>query len=292
MPSEQNWGGGAVVPYLGNWTDAFVNMGGAPSRALVMYAKNYDDNPNTTLYGPHPNIQDRGNPASGALFGFDPFIKAENWPMKGEPAATALLACEVADASLEGWFSQQLIAAMLGDVSTAIQFGLLGKDWDTSGGIDYYFNAVGSPGVPFNKQSVFQKPSPDYQGSVGNEFIRILLDNSLGYGGNGGFNTATTKVIPAYVSTYSDRFTNTSPDFKFIPTSSYLRWNLGVPAPTSVSDIDGDGCVGNKDLTSLLAAWGACGKGNCPEDLNQDGIVDGDDLVNVLAEWGVGCGSP
>ena len=296
VPNEQFWGGGAVVPYLGNWTDAFVNMGGAPSKALVMYAKNYTDTSPSAEYGPHPNIQKVGAAGadSGALYGFDPFIKAENWPMEGEPVAIALQASEVADASLEGWFSQCLIASMLGDVSTVIQYGLLTDSWNSSGGIDYYFNAVGSPGLPFNSKTpkaVFQVPSPGYTGTVGNEFIKTLLANSLGYGGNGSF-PETTRCISPYVSSYGDRFANASPDFKFIPGSSYFQWNLGVPTISSVSDIDGDGCVGSKDLTMLLAAWGACGKGNCPEDLNQDGIVDGGDLVHVLAEWGVGCGSP
>ncbi|MFM7480241.1 MAG: hypothetical protein ACKO4V_03810, partial [Planctomycetota bacterium] len=120
-----------------------------------------------------------------------------------------------------------------------------------------------------------------------------LLDNSLGYNGKkGGFNNPATRVIPPYVSSFTDRFKNVSPDFKISPGSSYLQWRLGVPFTGSTSDLDGDGCVGSQDLTKLLAAWGACGKGNCPEDLNQDGIVEGGDLVHVLAEWGVGCGSP
>ncbi|MBM3913644.1 MAG: hypothetical protein FJ351_04295, partial [Sphingomonadales bacterium] len=260
-------------------------MGGAPSKALVMYSKNYIDPPQSTEYGPNPNIQKLGaaNANRGALYGFDPFIKAVNWPINGESVATALQASEVADASLEGWFSQSLIASMLGDVSTAIQYGLITDSWNSSGGIDYYFNAVGSPGVPFNSttlNSVFQKPSQTYKGKVGNAFVETLLDNSLGYGGNGRF-TSPTKCIPPYVSTYSDRFTKASPDFKFIPGSSYFQWNLGVPLISSVSDLNGNGCVGSEDLTQLLAAWGACGKGNCPEDLNQDGIVEGADLVYV-----------
>ena len=299
LPLEQGtfFGGGAIVPNLGNWTDYFLNLGGAPSVCLTMYSSN-------TLYpssgcsngscGPCPNVLPA--PGSQGLYGFDPFIKVTNWPMAGDPVAAALEGSGVTDATLEGWFSQNIIASMLGDVSTAIQFGLLKQGWNDGLGLEYWFNAIGgSPNVPFDSSSVFQKPSLSYTGTVGNAFVETLLDNSLGYNGqNGGFPGGPngTKVIPPYVSSFTDRFKNVSPDFAISPGNSYLQWRLGVPASSSVSDIDGDGCVGSNDLTMLLAAWGACGKGNCPEDLNKDGIVEGGDLVHVLAEWGVGCGSP
>jgi len=291
------WGGGKIVPHIGNWTDMFVNTGGAPQGSLVMFSNNYpqpscppqDPTEPTGGWGPCPSL---GNGSQG-LFGFDPFIGVTGWPAGNDPEA-ALKACGVVDPSLEGWFSQELIAAMLADVSTVIQFGLLTNEWNDGPGLEYYMNALGVTGLPFSDATLFKKPIPStsYSGPYGNSYIKSLLENSLGYNGQrGGFPTTTT-VIPAYVSTYADRFKLVSPAFPIVPNNSYFQWRLGVPTTSSVSDIDGDGCVGSEDLTMLLAAWGACGKGNCPEDLNQDGIVEGGDLVHVLAEWGVGCGSP
>jgi len=230
---------------------------------------------------------------SQGLFGFDPFIGVTGWPAGNDPT---LVACGVADPSLEGYFSQELIAAMLGDVSTVIQFGLLTDKWNEGPGLEYYLNAVGMVGLPFSDATFFKNPCStceNYHGPYGNSYIKSLLENSLGYNQNkGSFTAPTTVVIPAYASTYADRFKLVSPAFPIDPGNSYFQWNLGVPTTSSVADIDGDGCVGSNDLTMLLAAWGACGKGNCPADLNKDGIVEGGDLVHVLAEWGVGCGSP
>ena len=39
------WGGGKIVPHLGNWTDLFVNTGGAAQGSLVMYSHNYPEPP-------------------------------------------------------------------------------------------------------------------------------------------------------------------------------------------------------------------------------------------------------
>ena len=285
----QSWGGGAIVPYLGSWTDYFVNLGGAPNVALLMYPNNYSSSGPSggNAYGPCPSL----NAKSQALFGFDPFIKVTNWPTSEDPVAQALLGSGVTDVSLEGYFSQGLIPNIMADVSTVIQYGLLHSDWNSGYGFDYYTNALGTT-LPFGPDSLFQKPSLSYQGKAGNAFVQTLLENSLGYDNNRGSFTNDTQVKPIYCTTYSDRFKGASPDLSFTPKNAYFQWNLGVPTISSVSDIDGDGCVGSNDLTMLLAAWGACGKGNCPEDLNQDGIVEGADLVYVLAEWGVGCGSP
>jgi len=297
LPGQPSFGGGAIVPNLGNWTDYFLNLGGAPTVSLVMYSNNYSpSSPNAptnggTAFGPCPDI--KAKPGSQGLFGFDPFIKVTNWPMAGDPVEGALKGSGVTDVTLEGYFSQELIAAMMGDVSTVIQYGLLNPNWNSGYGFEYYTNALGSPTVPLGPDSIFQNPSSThYTGPRGNAFVEALLKNSLGYHNNRGNFPATTKVVPPYVTTYSDRFKQASPDFQFIPGSSYFQWNLGVPLILPIADIDGNGCVGSEDLTMLLAAWGACGKGKCPEDLNKDGIVEGGDLVHVLAEWGVGCGSP
>ncbi|MCE2882648.1 MAG: hypothetical protein LW636_09890, partial [Planctomycetaceae bacterium] len=51
------------------------------------------------------------------------------------------------------------------------------------------------------------------------------------------------------------------------------------------ADLDGDGRVGPRDLTAVLAAWGPCG-GACGQDLDADGIVGSGDLVALFAAWG------
>ncbi len=56
-------------------------------------------------------------------------------------------------------------------------------------------------------------------------------------------------------------------------------------APACPADVDGDGVVGAADLTSLLAAWGACA--GCSADLNGDALVGPSDLASLLSAWGM-----
>ncbi|NUL82270.1 MAG: hypothetical protein HUU60_06055 [Armatimonadetes bacterium] len=57
----------------------------------------------------------------------------------------------------------------------------------------------------------------------------------------------------------------------------------GVPG-----DTNGDGCVDDVDLASVLSAFGTSCTG-CGEDVNGDGVVDDSDLATVLSNFGLGC---
>ncbi len=58
--------------------------------------------------------------------------------------------------------------------------------------------------------------------------------------------------------------------------------------PAVPADVDGDGCVDDRDLLQVLMAFGGTGDG-LPEDLNGDGVVDDADLLMVLFSFGTGC---
>jgi len=58
--------------------------------------------------------------------------------------------------------------------------------------------------------------------------------------------------------------------------------------PAQPGDVEGDGCVDDADLLSVLFAFGQQGQ-NLLEDLNGDGIVDDADLLLVLFNFGSGC---
>jgi probable HAF family extracellular repeat protein len=53
------------------------------------------------------------------------------------------------------------------------------------------------------------------------------------------------------------------------------------------SDVDGNGCVDDADLLTVLFAFGSQGASDA--DITQDGIVDDADLLQVLFYFGVGC---
>ncbi len=60
------------------------------------------------------------------------------------------------------------------------------------------------------------------------------------------------------------------------------------PIPTG--DVDGDGCVSDGDLLSVLFAFGnECSDSPCPEDLDGNRRVDENDLLTVLFHFGEGC---
>lgn len=61
----------------------------------------------------------------------------------------------------------------------------------------------------------------------------------------------------------------------------YLRMNLVL------GDVDGDDCIDDADLLTVLFNFGATG--NNPADLNRDGAVDDADLLLVLFNFGGGC---
>ena len=59
--------------------------------------------------------------------------------------------------------------------------------------------------------------------------------------------------------------------------------------PFCIGDVNGDTQVNGEDLGRMLAAWGACPKGEpCYADFDGDGFVSGADLGLMLGYWG-GC---
>jgi len=53
-------------------------------------------------------------------------------------------------------------------------------------------------------------------------------------------------------------------------------------------DVNGDGCVNDSDLLSVLFAFGQTGT-NLSEDINNDGVVNDADLLETLFQFGTGC---
>jgi len=60
-----------------------------------------------------------------------------------------------------------------------------------------------------------------------------------------------------------------------------------TPCIISNGDVDGNGCVDDADLLSVLFNFGATGLN--PADLNCDGTVDDADLLSVLFNFGSRC---
>lgn len=59
-----------------------------------------------------------------------------------------------------------------------------------------------------------------------------------------------------------------------------------VQIPIPIGDVDGDGCVSDRDLLLTLFAFGQT---DAPADLNADGVVNDADLLLVLFNFGRGC---
>lgn len=69
-------------------------------------------------------------------------------------------------------------------------------------------------------------------------------------------------------------------------TGRYEAYLLDTQAPPPPQgDVDGDGCVNDADLLTVLFNYGDFGTG----DVNRDGIVDDADLMIVLLNFGNGC---
>ena len=60
-----------------------------------------------------------------------------------------------------------------------------------------------------------------------------------------------------------------------------------TPCIISNGDVDGNSCVDDADLLTVLLNFGATGLN--PADLNCDGTVDDADLLTVLLNFGSGC---
>lgn len=65
-------------------------------------------------------------------------------------------------------------------------------------------------------------------------------------------------------------------------------WNFVFSSCSALCppDLTLDNVVDGADLGMFMAAWGACGAGECCEDFNNDGIVNGADLGTLMAAWG------
>lgn len=64
-------------------------------------------------------------------------------------------------------------------------------------------------------------------------------------------------------------------------------WAVPLLAPSD-GDVDGNGCIDDADLLSVLFAFGRTGLGLF-QDLNQDYVVDDADLLTLLFNFGQGC---
>ncbi len=105
--------------------------------------------------------------------------------------------------------------------------------------------------------------------------------------------------------TYASLLTNNSrldiataitPDLRYIvgrgwntSMSRQEAFLLDTGGSSVEGDINGDGCVDDADLLTVLFAFGNSGS-NLPEDVNGDGVVDDADLLIVLLNFGRRCG--
>lgn len=62
-----------------------------------------------------------------------------------------------------------------------------------------------------------------------------------------------------------------------------------VPCRAHDGDVDGNGCVDDADLLSVLFAFGQTGQNLGRVDTNCDAVVDDADLLKVLFNFGQGC---
>lgn len=70
-------------------------------------------------------------------------------------------------------------------------------------------------------------------------------------------------------------------------TKGRVNMNRAIRAIVINGDVNGDGCVDDRDLAMVLDAYGDSGPNRA--DLNNTGIVDDADLALVLAHFGAGC---
>jgi len=114
---------------------------------------------------------------------------------------------------------------------------------------------------------------------------------------------------PSYGSSTSIQFDDDSPtDGQHDPAAECFDYtfdlsSFGCPNPSKLGgaiafwaqagcqpsggDVDGNGCVDDADLLSVLFAYG--NTGNLPEDVNCDEVVDDADVLEVLFAFGNGC---
>lgn len=71
------------------------------------------------------------------------------------------------------------------------------------------------------------------------------------------------------------------------PQGAMMAFWAAPPSCTPSPDLDGNGCVDDADLLTVLFNFGSDGSGG--GDANCDGIVDDADLLDVLFAFGTGC---
>jgi hypothetical protein len=125
-------------------------------------------------------------------------------------------------------------------------------------------------------------------------YVEIWYDNGDGQGLRWGI-TVPTAAIPGWpftvlrdlllnggrIGIYTDNsgYVGDQPVAHF----DYFETNLPI-LPTG--DVNGDGCVDDADLLTVLFAFGGS---DVNADINEDGVVDDADLLIVLFEFGSGC---
>ncbi len=115
--------------------------------------------------------------------------------------------------------------------------------------------------------------------------------SGLGYGGPAITGTAPLGSLPANIEPPCAPYncpgglmeSGELPDFE----PSRCEGELPETLTLYLADVNGDGCVDDADLLSVLLRFGeSCDAG---EDINWDGVVDDADLLQVLLDFGRGC---
>ncbi len=115
--------------------------------------------------------------------------------------------------------------------------------------------------------------------------------NLLGAGGDRGI-TIWSLTTGERVRFFTEEISEGVREFEFSPVDeyqfAYLRGDSTLVLATILPDPDGNGCVDDQDLLTVLFAYGQQGAG-LDADVTFDGVVDDQDLIRVLFEYGTGC---
>lgn len=117
----------------------------------------------------------------------------------------------------------------------------------------------------------------------------LYVGNDVGffYTANGGgkwFNGTAPRGLP----NVSVRTVKVTPGTARVNLATYGRgmWQINTPLVVA-GDVNGDGCVNDADLLTVLFAFGATG--NRLEDLDNNNVVNDNDVLIVLFNFGTGC---
>jgi hypothetical protein len=125
-------------------------------------------------------------------------------------------------------------------------------------------------------------------------YVEIWYDNGDGQGLRWGI-TVPTAAIAGWPFTvlrdlllYGGRigvYTDNSGYVGDQPVARFEYFETNLPV-LPAGDVNGDGCVDDADLLSVLFAFGSS---DVDADVNEDGVVDDADLLTVLFAFGSGC---